>query len=71
MKKEQNLEDNHRVLHTTDVVNSYQNKTTRPLEFSELSLILRRFQIMLEEDPNRYTIEEFIQQEDYRRDIFL
>ncbi len=47
-----------------------KNKETRPLKFEELCLILARFKIMLEEDPNRYTIEEFIQQEGFRRAIF-
>jgi len=53
-----------------DVISSYENKLTRPLKFGELCLILTRFQIMLEEEPNRYTIEEFIQQEDFRRGMF-
>jgi uncharacterized protein YprB with RNaseH-like and TPR domain len=54
-----------------DIIGKYGDKETRPLKFSELCLILSRFQIMLEEEPGRYTIEEFIQQEDYRRDIFI
>jgi hypothetical protein len=54
----------------SDVISSYENKVTRPLEFGELCLILTRFQIMLEEEPYRYTIEEFIQQEDFRRGLF-
>jgi len=45
-------------------------KFTRPLEFGELHLILVRFQIMLEEEPDRYTIEEFIELEDFRRNLF-
>jgi hypothetical protein len=49
---------------------SYESKLTRPLTFSELALILTRFQIMLDETPDRYSIEEFIQQEDYRRELF-
>jgi len=48
-----------------------QNKVTRPLQLSELSLILERFQIMLETEPGRYTIEEFIRQEDLRRALFV
>lgn len=52
------------------VISSYENKVSRPLKFGELCLILTRFKIMLEEDPNRYTIEEFIQQEDFRRAMF-
>lgn len=54
-----------------DVINRYEKKATRPLKFDELCLILHRFRIMLEEEPGRYTVEEFIQQEDYRRDMFL
>jgi hypothetical protein len=57
-------------LRISDVISSYENKVTRPLKFEELCLILTRFQIMLEEKPDRYTIEEFIQQEDFRRDMF-
>jgi hypothetical protein len=59
-------------LDNTDIVPDirYENRVTRPLEFGELCLILTRFQIMLEEEPNRYTVEEFIQQEDFRRGMF-
>lgn len=58
-------------MNISDVISGYENKLTRPLEFGELCLILVRFQIMLEEEPSRYTIEEFIQQEDFRRGMFL
>jgi hypothetical protein len=54
----------------SDLISSYENKVTRPLNFGELWLILTRFQIMLQEHPDRYTIEEFIQQEDFRRGMF-
>jgi hypothetical protein len=54
-----------------EVIKKYLNKETRPLNFGELHLILLRFKFMLEEEPNRYTIEEFIEQEDFRRKIFL
>lgn len=57
-------------LNISGISSSYENKISRPLKFSELCLILTRFQIMLEEEPNRYTIEEFIQQEDFRRSMF-
>ena len=63
-------EENGKALVLHDVISSYENKLTRPLKFGELCLILARFQIMLEENPNRYTIEEFIQQEDFRRAMF-
>lgn len=58
-------------LHKYHDISNYENKATRPLKFGELCLILTRFQIMLEEEPDRYTIEEFIQQEDFRRGMFL
>ena len=48
----------------------YEGKLSRPLAFSEIHLILTRFQIMEDEEPNKYSIAEFIQQEDFRRDIF-
>jgi hypothetical protein len=64
------LNDTDKKLHISDVISSYENKVTRPLKFGELCLILTRFQIMLQEHPDRYTIEEFIQQEDFRRGMF-
>jgi hypothetical protein len=67
---EQSSDKSNEKLHIFDVISSYENTVTRPLKFGELCLILTRFQIMLEEEPNRYTIEEFIQQEDFRRDMF-
>jgi hypothetical protein len=74
MEENKNLaeksEDGNMKLHLSDVISSYENKETRPLKFGELCLILARFKIMLEEEPNRYTIEEFIQQEDFRRAMF-
>ena len=45
-------------------------KKTRPLSFAELEIILIRFEMMLQQEPNRYTIQEFIQQEDFRRELF-
>ena len=53
------------------VVGSYKNKETRPLSFGELCLILERFKIMIEDEPKRFTVEEFIEQEDHRRTLFL
>ena len=74
MEENKNLaemaEDGNMKLHISDVISSYENKLTRPLRFGELCLILTRFQIMLEEEPYRYTIEEFVQQEDFRRGMF-
>lgn len=54
----------------TPDTNKYKDKKTRPLSFGELCIILARFEIMLTDGPDKYTIEEFIQQEDYRRDLF-
>lgn len=42
----------------------------REMKFGELELILQRFQIMLETDPNRYSVAEFIEQEHFRRDLY-
>ena len=52
-----------------DVSSSYNGKESRPLRFGELELILIRYKIMLEEEPDRYTVAEFIQQEDFRRSL--
>jgi hypothetical protein len=71
VNKNTELDNTDKKLHISDVISSYKNKVTRPLKFGELCLILTRFQIMLEEEPDRYTIEEFIQQEDFRREMFL
>ena len=68
--KNAEVENTDKKLHISDVISSYENKLTRPLKFGELCIILTRFQIMLEEEPNRYTIEEFIRQEDFRRGMF-
>lgn len=56
----------------TDIKNTETNegKESRPLKFGELELILIRYKIMIEEEPNRYTVAEFIQQEDFRRGLF-
>jgi len=48
----------------------YEDKKTRPLSFAELHLILTRFQIMQDEEPDMYSIAKFIQQEDFRRNLF-
>lgn len=48
----------------------YKDKKTRPIEFGELCIILTRFEIMLKEGPDKYSIQEFIQQEDFRRNLF-
>lgn len=55
---------------TLDEKLAYGSKKSRPIQFSELCLMLARFEIMLKEEPDRYTIEEFVQQEDFRRDLF-
>lgn len=53
-----------------DAKDFYKGKKTRPLGFGELCIILARFEIMITDGPDKFTIEEFIQQEDYRRNIF-
>lgn len=70
VNKNKELDNTDKKLHISNVISSYENKLTRPLKFGELCLILTRFQIMLEEESDRYTIEEFIQQEDFRRGMF-
>lgn len=70
INKNAEIDNMDKKLHISDVISSYENKLTRPLKFGEICLILTRFQIMLEEEPNRYTIEEFIRQEDFRRGMF-
>jgi len=49
---------------------TYDNQVTRPMSFGELTLMFHRFKIMMEEEPNRCTPEEFIQGENLRRGIF-
>lgn len=59
-----NMGNNNRIL------GKYKGKKTRPLTLGELEIILLRYQIMLEEEPDRYNVIEFIEQEDYRRGFF-
>jgi hypothetical protein len=68
--KQTKLDAQQEQLDIQSVISSYGNKETRPLKFGELCLILARFKLMLEDEPSRYTIEEFIQQEDFRRAMF-
>lgn len=53
-----------------DVSSIYEGKESRPIKFSELVLMFIRYRIMLQEEPDRYTEAEFIQQEDFRRSLF-
>ena len=53
-----------------DVSSSYEGKESRPIKFNELELMFIKYKIMLEEEPDRYTEAEFIQQEDFRRGLF-
>lgn len=57
-------------LPAANIVDKYKDKKTRPLSFGELEIILIRFEQMLQLEPNRYTIQQFIEQEDFRRDLF-
>ncbi len=69
--KNKHLENNEpKALVIHDVSSSYVGKESRPIRFSELELILIRYKIMLETEPDRYTEAEFLQQEDYRRKLF-
>lgn len=43
---------------------------SRPISRPELELIITRFKIMMEEEPDRYTVDEFIEQENFRRNLF-
>jgi|DEB0MinimDraft_4_1074332.scaffolds.fasta_scaffold38417_2 hypothetical protein len=54
------------------ILNKYNGRLTRPLSIAELEIILSRFEIMLEEeeDEYKYSILEFIEQEDFRRELF-
>lgn len=45
-------------------------QVSRPIGHGELGLILTRFKIMMEEEPDRFTVEEFIEQENFRRNLF-
>ncbi len=53
-------------------VTSLLNKQTRPMKYGELYLILQRFQLKLEDNENIFQnpIDEFIKQENFRRDLF-
>lgn len=53
-----------------DTVETIKDKTSRPIKFGELELILIRYNLMLQEDPIKYTTAEFILQEHYRRNLF-
>jgi hypothetical protein len=70
VNKNTEVDNTDKKLNISDDISSYKNKVTRPLKFGELCIILSRFQIMLETEPDRYTIEEFIRQEDFRRGMF-
>jgi hypothetical protein len=61
---------NEEVEKSNKILVKFSGKKTRPIDFGELCIILSRFQIMIQEEPDRYTIGEFIEQEDYRRDLF-
>lgn len=53
------------------IVDKFLNLKTRPLDLNDLELILFRFQLMIEESPGKYDILEFIEQEDFRKDLFI
>jgi hypothetical protein len=53
------------------ISNKYKNLKTKQLSLSELELMFTRFQLMNKEDPSKYNILEFIEQEDFRKDLFI
>lgn len=52
------------------ILNKYKNKKTRPLTLGDLEIMFIRYKIMIEEEPDRYNTIEFIEQEDFRRNLF-
>lgn len=50
-------------------VNNLTNKTTRPLKYGELEIMLIRFKLRLEEYPYE-SIEHFICYENHVRNLF-
>lgn len=52
------------------ILNKYKDKKTRPLTLGDLEIMFIRYRIMIEEEPDRYNAIEFIEQEDYRRNLF-
>lgn len=58
-------------LNSQRIVKKFKGKFSRPFSLGELEIILIRYKIMLEEEPDRFSISEFIEQEDFRRNIFV
>lgn len=52
------------------ILNKFKDKKTRPLTLGDLEIMFMRYRIMIEEEPDRYNTIEFIEQEDYRRNLF-
>lgn len=52
------------------ILDKFKDKKTRPLSLGDLEIMFTRYRIMIEEEPDRYSFIEFIEQEDYRRDLF-
>jgi len=52
------------------ILDKYKDKTTRPLSLGDLEIMFLRYRIMIEEEPDRYSTIEFIEQEDFRRVLF-
>ena len=50
-------------------VENIKNKISRPISYGELYLIITRFKINLDEKYD-VDIDEFIKQENHRRDLF-
>lgn len=52
------------------ILNKYKDKKTRPLTLGDLEIMFIRYRIMIEEEPDKYSTIEFIEQEDWRRNLF-
>ena len=52
------------------ILNKYKDKKTRPITLGDLEIMIIRYRIMIEEEPDRYNAIEFIEQEDWRRNLF-
>ena len=52
------------------ILKKYENKKTRPLSLGDLEIMFIRYRIMIEDEPDRFSTIEFIEQEDHRRKLF-
>lgn len=52
------------------ILAKYDGKKTRQLNLGDLEIMFLRYRMMIEEEPDRYSAIEFIEQEDFRRNLF-